>query len=276
MLIGRDLEISQLDKLLRANKQALVVVSSSKPKLGRSTFLEEIRRLATNQNWHVFPLIPPGQQKTSGTIEIDRNTTKDVFLRKVASASPVRISTEDGHVQTTSRCPASFVPEGAISGVESAGISSINVQGGVLLPSGNQQDGLSGEAASTSVSMKPMLKNESAATVTGTLILISPYQPDKEFETWFMDSYVPQTQGAVSPVVLIVAGYPRELATLTTKADLSIDLGDLPIQATREYFRRLNEDIQAKMEKDEIQAYANASAKSPQLIDAFTHLLLLR
>ena len=79
MLIGRESELSRVEKQFRQQKHALIVINS-KPKMGRSTFLDEVRSLAVKQKWRVIPPISSDDQMTSADIiAINRNTTKNDF-----------------------------------------------------------------------------------------------------------------------------------------------------------------------------------------------------
>lgn len=270
MLIGRDSELSQVEKVLRAHKHALVVVSS-RPKMGRSTFLEEIRHLAASQDWLVLPSPRPGSDASLGTITIDRSTNRSDFLTAISNPLPAGTGLD---VQPTSASISSLGPKGVTTSGKAMGVSPVAAaaQVGDISPPGNQNYAPSTESVATSVSARSQTRAGSASA-TRTLILISSYQPDKEFESWFLDGYLPDARRAPSPVMLVVAGYASDLTALTEKSDLRIDLGDLPINLTDEYFRNLNAEIQAKMDETEIRAYADASSKAPALIDTLARLL---
>ena len=106
-----------------------------------------------------------------------------------------------------------------------------------------------------------------------TLILINNYQPSEAFERAFLQHCIPEMNLAASPLIIVAAGYPGDMASLKPCADLNIELDRLPIRATREYFNSLNQRIQARMLEEEIEEYAAAAAEDPGLMGALTRLL---
>jgi len=276
MLVGRDSETAQLEKVLHEGKHALVVISS-RPGMGRSALLKEFRVLAENMNWRVLPAVSKGE-KTPEAFSISRDTTECEFLDKGFFTLPMDIKTSDSRIRTTSLYQGSAVPESAKDDTDRNIGSVVSVQSAetVFQPLDNTQVKVQGRANMLQSSVPPRAAAEVEQAFHGTLILIDNYQPSEAFEDRLLQHCIPETRRAASPVVIVVAGYSGDLAALAESADRRIELGPLPIPATTEYFRNLNNHAEVKMEEKEIQAYAAASAKDPNLIDALTRLLELK
>ena len=276
MLVGRDSETAQLDKVLHEGKHALVVISS-RPGMGRSALLKEFRVLAENINWRVLPAVSKGE-KTPEAFSISRDTTECEFLDKGFFTLPLDIKTSDSRIRTTSLYQGSAVPESAKDDTDRNVGSVVSVQSAdtVFQPLDNTQVKVQERADMLQPSVPPRPTAEVDQAFHGTLILIDNYQPSEAFEDRLLQHCIPETRRAASPVVIVVAGYSGDLAALAESADRRIDLGPLPIQATTKYFSSLNDDIEMQMPKEEIQAYAAASAKDPSLVDAFTRVLRLK
>jgi hypothetical protein len=271
MFIGRDSEIAQLEKVLREGKQALVVISS-KPGMGRPELLEELRSRAKNLNWRILPVVLK-EEELPGTIAINRNTTTKDFREKVSLTPFIDIKADDSRIQTTTPYQSSAVPESAKDETGKKAESVFSVQ---RTQTEFQQQDIKQDAPQECAKEKPSPTTEVGQVLGGTLILIDGYQPNKEFETWFLQDYLHEIKRVMFPIVIVVAGYSGDLAALTKFADRIVELDELQIQTTTDYFRDLNNHIEVKMEEKEIQAYAVESAKDPSLIDALTRLLPLR
>jgi hypothetical protein len=276
MLVGRESEISQMEEVLREGKSALVVVSS-KPGMGRSALLDELRSRAKNRNWRILPVVSK-EEASPGTIAINRDTTEVDFRNKVVFAPHIDIQADDARIQAISPYPSSAAPESAKDETVKRAASIVSVQSvdTVFNPQDIQEGALQARTDVFTPSGKPEPKTEVDHMLSGTLILIDSYQPDNQFETWFLRQYIPETRRAIPPVVMFVAGYSRDLVALSESADRRIELGPLPVQATTDYFRNLNHHIEDNMVDKEIQTYAKASAGDPSLIDALTRLLQLK
>lgn len=276
MLVGRDSEITQLEEVLREGKHALVAISS-KPGISRLALLQELRSHAENMSWRVLPDVSM-EEKSPGAVSISRDTTECDFLENISFRLRHDLKAPDTLIQETSSYRKPVVPESAEDEPGKKGVSVLSAQSAeiVFQPSDIKQGALQERANVLLPSGKPRPTTEVGKVLGGTLILIDTYQPSEEFETRFLQHCIPEMKRATSPLVIVVAGYSGDLVALSEFADLKIVLEPLPTWETTEYFRNLNDAIEDKMEEKEIEAYANASANDPSLIEALTRLLVLK
>jgi hypothetical protein len=272
MLVGRDSEMTQLAEALQGGKHMLVVISG-KPGMGKSSLLKELRSRAESLSWKILP-----EEESDGTIAINWKTTEKDFLDKASFKSLPGVEAGDLQIQTTSHYPSPAVPESAKdeTGKKDATVVSVQNADIAFQPLDINQGAFQGKADALSPSGKLKPTSEFGHWYGGTLILIDNYQPDKNFEAWFLERYIPDMRRGTSPIVIVVAGIASDLGALKKTADRKVELGELQIQAATEYFRKLNDDIEVKMEEKEIQVYADKSAKDPNIIDALTRLLQLK
>lgn len=275
MLIGREAEIAQLEDVLRGDKHSLVVISGG-PGTGRSALLGEIRLRAEKLNWNVLPSAK--EENAPIAFSVNRNTTEDEFHEQILSALVSERRDASAGTQPNAPYFQSVVPESSQkSDTGGKGVSVISAQSvGLPLHSNETKpESLSEESSIGSTTSRNRRSGGYGKTQPGTLILIDGYQPNERFESKFLKHCIPDLQETTSPVVIAVAGFPNDLDVLSDSADLTIALGELPMQATTEFFASLNAQLATKMKEEEIAAYASASAKDLGLINALSHILRL-
>jgi hypothetical protein len=106
-----------------------------------------------------------------------------------------------------------------------------------------------------------------------TVILVYGYQPDKRFDAWFTQEFLPELRTSNSPRIVLLAGYPSDVRHLERLADERVLLGPLPRAAVEADLRAFNDEITDKMDDRELQMYADGVAKDPSLLVALRTLL---
>lgn len=105
------------------------------------------------------------------------------------------------------------------------------------------------------------------------VILVYGYRPDKRFDAWFTQEFLPRLRTARPPRIVVLAGYASDVRHLEPLADKRVLLGPLARAAVEADLRALNNEITEKMDEPELQAYTDAVAKDPALLVALRTLL---
>lgn len=104
-------------------------------------------------------------------------------------------------------------------------------------------------------------------------LAVEGYRPSPTFDSWIRNRLAPWIRREQIAIMLIITGSPREVASISDIADVTIELGSLDLPEVVEFFKSQFSSIEPPGSTTEIQQYANAAASQPSLVSAFQRVL---
>lgn len=107
------------------------------------------------------------------------------------------------------------------------------------------------------------------------LVLIHHYQPTQQFDDWFVDEALPAITSShrISPLLLVLAAYERDVAHLTPFARRTMPVGHLAPGPVRSHLQALGTALREPLSNDELDAYVVAARETPSQLVALDHVL---
>lgn len=107
------------------------------------------------------------------------------------------------------------------------------------------------------------------------LLLIDGFQASPDFTSWFTERFIKDVKRTNSPVVVTVAERPEQAKNLSALADEILPFGKLSKQVIKEHFEQIGKQLSPPIEVNELEEYAEAAFKRPELIGSLTRVLRL-
>ena len=107
------------------------------------------------------------------------------------------------------------------------------------------------------------------------LLLIDGFQASPDFTSWFTDWFIRDVRRTNSPVVVTIAERPDQAKNFSALADEILPFGKLDKQLIKEHFERIGKQLSSPIEGNELEEYAEAAFKRPELIGSLTRVLRL-
>ena len=244
-LIGRDAELDRVDDLLAEPSPALVLVVGD-PGRGKSAFMREAAARAAKRGWNVarsddrgdFSITP-----STSTIDVGRR------LRRMLNL-PARAAVRAAHLARAKAAPSELTGSEAFA------------------------DSIRQSEEAPWPGLDELLRD--LGKRSPVLVLIDGYRPSEGFERSFTGAFLPALMEGRHPVAVVIAERDAPLDNLKPLATEEMPFDPVTPGPVRVYLDEVTRGGACPLSPEELDAYAAACARDPDLIGSFARLLTLQ